>query len=61
MLIGIGIVIAMLTLAMMLVMPVDSALYIMGGILMVLSIPLMLMILVVKSLVLRNASFTSRP
>ena len=60
-LIGTGIVIAGFTLAMMLVMAVDSALYIMGGILVALSIPLMLMTTVVKSLVLRRASFTSRP
>ena len=43
MLIGTGIVIAGFTLAMMLVMAIDSALYIMGGILVALSIPLMLM------------------
>lgn len=61
MLIGTGIVIAGFTLAMMLVMAIDSALYIMGGILVALSIPLMLMTTVVKSLVLRRASFTSRP
>ena len=61
MLIGTGIVIAGFTLAMMLVMAIDSALYIMGGILVALSIPLMLMTMVVKSLVLRRASFTSRP
>ena len=61
MLIGTGIIIAGLTLAMMLVMAIDSALYIMGGILVALSIPLMLMTMVVKSLVLRRASFTSRP
>ena len=60
-LIGTGIVIAGFTLAMMLVMAIDSALYIMGGILVALSIPLMLMTMVVKSLVLRRASFTSRP
>ena len=60
-LIGTGIVIAGFTLAMMLVMAIDSALYIMGGILVALSIPLMLMTTVVKSLVLRRASFTSRP
>ena len=44
MLIGTGIVIAGFTLAMMLVMAIDSALYIMGGILVALSIPLMLIV-----------------
>lgn len=59
MLIGIGFVIAVLTLAMMLVHPVGSALYIMGGVLVLLSIPMLVMTLVLKSLVLRSASFTS--
>jgi len=58
-LIGIGFVIAVLTLAMMLVHPVGSALYIMGGVLVLLSIPMLVMTLVLKSLVLRRASFTS--
>lgn len=54
MLIGTGIVIAGFTLAMMLVMAIDSALYIMGGILVALSIPLMLMTTVVKDLSVNN-------
>ena len=58
-LIGIGFVITVLTLAIALVHPVESALYVMGGVLILLSIPMLIMTLLLKSLVLRSASFTS--
>lgn len=58
-LIGIGLVVTVLTLAITLAHSVGSALYVMGGVLILLSIPMLVMTMVLKSLVLRSASFTS--